>query len=124
MSTAWFLLDLSAAGVQLARYTQRLENLAPMPVMPIDAVDAPGVPNRNVVRGRLEVQLRAQLDGLEDRLHDMSRCLQDAEQRADELHDRATLLEEQLAVILSSRSWRLTKPLRRALERALGPGPR
>ncbi|MGA2009568.1 MAG: hypothetical protein ABSH51_03385 [Solirubrobacteraceae bacterium] len=63
---------------------------------------------------------------LEARLADMSECLQDAEQRAGELlvvRARTELLEQTFAVIVASRSWRFTRPLRRVMAgvRALLP---
>jgi hypothetical protein len=85
------------------------------------------VPNGRVQSNRIEADLRARLTELEARLADVSRCLEDAEQRAGELlatQARAALLEQRIAVILTSRSWRLTTPLRRGMKRARGSGPR
>jgi predicted RNase H-like nuclease (RuvC/YqgF family) len=91
--------------------------------------------------GREQSLLRAQVDELQERLADVSRCLEDAELRAAELvavHARAEMLEDELnaarsradsleeeltamrhmeqsfARLAASRSWRYTKPLRAA----------
>lgn len=88
---------------------------------------------------RAEAQLRGQAADLEARLDEVTRCLEDAEHRAAELlalSERVKQLEAQLtaaraesdrvrlelerrhAAITSSRSWRLTGPMRSAANRA------
>jgi predicted RNase H-like nuclease (RuvC/YqgF family) len=90
------------------------------------------------VSSRAEGQLRGRVADLEARLADLARCLEDAEQRAAELlavSERVRQLEAQLteakseservrldlerrhAAITSTRSWRLTEPLRSAANR-------
>jgi hypothetical protein len=68
---------------------------------------------------RSEAQLRFEVVELEARLAEVSRCLQGAEERAAEAayarEELAAVLadtELRLAVIINSRSWRLTGPLR------------
>jgi hypothetical protein len=68
---------------------------------------------------RSEAQLRFDVVELEARLAEVSRCLQGAEERAaeaaharDELAAGLADIELRFAVIVNSRSWRLTSPLR------------
>jgi hypothetical protein len=72
-------------------------------------------------RSRTEVQLQARIAELEARVADITRCLEAAEQRAVERvgqADAARLEAERvLAVIASSRSWRMTSLLRGTMER-------
>jgi hypothetical protein len=104
-----------------------LEKLPLMSVAPFEgAADAHAAPNGALTNSRIEVQLHAQIADLEARVADLSRCLEDAEQRAGEqlairaellaVQARAALLEQRMAVILGSRSWRLTTPLRRIVK--------
>ena len=70
--------------------------------------------------GRTEAQLRARVRQLEAALEDAGRCLEDAERRAAELlAARAEIqdLQRRLGVIATSRTWRLTAPLRSAMAR-------
>ena len=96
-------------------------------------------PQTEPTASRAEARLRGQVAELEARLADVARCLEDAEQRAAELlavservrqleaelaaaraeTDRVRLeLERRHAAITSSRSWRMTGPLRSAARRA------
>jgi hypothetical protein len=80
-----------------------------------------GEPAPEPESGRVEAQLQGRIAQLEAAVTDLGRCLEDAEQRAAELEAtraRAAALEEKLAVVVTSRSWRLTTPLRRAVQRA------
>jgi hypothetical protein len=88
-------------------------------VLPVDRAGAS--PAGNGLSSRLEAQLRARVAQLEAALEDSAGCLEDAERRASELMAvtaQLESLEETLAVIVASKSWRLTTPLRRAVERA------
>ncbi len=68
---------------------------------------------------RSEAQLRSKLAELDARLAEVTRCLEAAETRAaevasakGEIEAQLRRLERRLAVIVSSRSWRMTRPLR------------
>jgi hypothetical protein len=98
-----------------------------MSLAPFKMAAVHATPNGGTTNARIEVQLRAQLADLEARVADLSRCLEDAEQRAGELLTMqawAALLEQRMAVILSSRSWRLTTPLRRIMKDVRGSASR
>ena len=90
--------------------------------------------------GRAEARLRARVAELEAQLAQITQCLEDAETRAAELlaaRDRITTLETQLGraseahdalrelerkytIVTTSRSWLMTAPLRRRMERIRG----
>ena len=99
-----------------------------MSVSPFEVTAAAhAAPNGGVTKARVEVQLRAQVADLEGRVADLSRCLEDAEQRAGELlamQAWAGLLEQRMAVIVSSRSWRVAAPLRRIMAHLRGSASR
>ncbi len=110
------------------KYNRPLEKLTPISVAPFEVTTAAhAVANGEIAHARIEVQLRAQLADLEARVADLSRCLEDAEQRAAELvaiQRWAAVHEQRMAIILNSHSWRLTTPLRRIMEHLRGSASR
>jgi hypothetical protein len=96
--------------------------------VPASDAGAPEMPTNGAPGNPREAQLRARIGQLEAALADTARCLDDAEGRAAELlaaRARIRELEDELAsttqrleVIVTSKSWRLTTPLRRAVARS------
>jgi hypothetical protein len=105
----------------------------PEPHLSVLAADPTSAPDSGSQgsEGRAVAQLRARIEQLESALADSVVCLEDAERRAAELvsmrarvahlesveHELA-VTQQKLLVIVTSKSWRLTTPLRRAMERA------
>ncbi len=68
-------------------------------------------------RSRDEARLRERVAELEARLTEVTRCLEDAENRADHAGAAARQAEQTLETIRATTSWKLTAPLRTGMGR-------